>query len=1146
MMRLKAKTTKTKIKHSIRAISPVISVLMIIAIAVASSLVAYAWMMGYIGRTANTAGKNIQVKNVSIDPADNHHLLVYVQNVGQSAVTLDSVYVYDIKMGFSSVPVDKKLNKGDKATLTITLDHIINFGEKVKVKVVTTDGTFTEITDYVQFGGGGGVPVTQYTITVTQTGNGNIAPGTSSYAAGSTPSFTITPSSGYHILSITANGNPVTVTTPAGQSYQFPAVTAAGTLTATYAINTFTITVTQIANGNINPGTTAVIYGDTPTFSITPDTGYHIVSITANGNPVSVTNPAGQNYQFPPVTADGSLTATFGSGQLLVTFTASGLDSDTGSNTILKVGTTTYTWNTLPSNLRVDSGTTFIWENLIAINGGEQFALTAGSSGTVSASGTISATYQKQYLVTFDRSGLSSDATGTVATIAGIAKVYGDFPVNVWVDASTGSVTYAFTRTVTSSVTGKQFLKTSTDNSPVTGLSGPIVVTGTYTTQNKVTLSYSVIGGGSGYSAPTFTANSKGVSTPQTLTTTPTDYWFDAGASWTITNPLGGSSGTERWSTTQLVNGTVSISTIAFVYYHQYSLSVTASPGGAVGGTFQVTYTQFGTQHTNEQHATTWNSWADASVTPTVTVSSPQSPYGSYTFSSYTNNPATVSSPQTITLVYLPPPTVSEVVTITPANGYSSSTSVTVSGAGASVTSVPMDGQPHTFTANPSSVITFTVPADGSNTRYRFNNAGSASTTWSYTTASSGTDTKPNKVYYQVSNTFSVAFNGVNPGNGDSVALTGTYVGAASTVATLNSGNSWSASAWSDYNVAATFPTSTTNSSSNERWSIGSTYSTSALTAGGNTYSPSTNYYHQYSLSVTASPSGALGGTFQVTYYQFSSHYTNEAHNTGTTGWSSWADANSSQTATISSPQNPVGSYTFSSYSPSQSVTMNQAQRITLVYAPPPLALDGSNSAHTSSNSVSVTLTTTHSPDVIYVVVGADQGTINTPTASGLTFTKRTEADGTNARVATFYAIATSPLSSKSITVRDSSSSNLEIVVFGISGANTVTPFDSNANALKTNTGSGTSASVTGVSTSNANDFIIGALAARTDSSASQGSGFTLITQNAWKNNQNNLVLDTASEYKIVSSTQSGLTVPITVGASTTWAMIADAIVQAS
>jgi uncharacterized protein (UPF0335 family) len=94
--------------------------------------------------------------------------------------------------------------------------------------------------------------------------------------------------------------------------------TAAGTYktsTATEQLSvnavTYQITVTQNAHGTIVPGTSTADFGDNPTFTITPDAGYHIVSITANGVAVTVTTPSGQSYQFSGVSTNGSLTATF-------------------------------------------------------------------------------------------------------------------------------------------------------------------------------------------------------------------------------------------------------------------------------------------------------------------------------------------------------------------------------------------------------------------------------------------------------------------------------------------------------------------------------------------------------------------------------------------------------------------------------------------------------------------------------------------------------------------------------------------------------------------------------------------------------------------------------------------------------------------
>ena len=93
--------------------------------------------------------------------------------------------------------------------------------------------------------------------------------------------------------------------------------------------------------------------------------------------------------------------------------------------------------------------------------------------------------------------------------------------------------------------------------------------------------------------------------------------------------------------------------TEAASWIHQYQVTVRTIPSGAIGGTFLVTYTMSGTTHTNEQHTTPWTQWIDASKT--VTLSSPQSSFSGYTFGSYTSNPVTVNSAQTISLMYYGP-----------------------------------------------------------------------------------------------------------------------------------------------------------------------------------------------------------------------------------------------------------------------------------------------------------------------------------------------------------------------------------------------------------------------------------------------------------------------------------------------------------
>ena len=181
---------------------------------------------------------------------------------------------------------------------------------------------------------------------------------------------------------------------------------------------------------------------------------------------------------------------------------------------------------------------------------------------------------------------------------------------------------------------------------------------------------------------------------------------------------------------------------------------------------------------------------------------------------------------------------VTEKVTITPAGGYSSSASVTVSGAGASVSSIPMDGALHTFTANPSSTITFTVPTDGSNSRYRFNNAGSASTTWSYTTGASG-DTQSNTVYYQYEQTLSYSL--LNGGSPTAPTATGKSVSIAYSPSLTTTATGY----WFDY--SSTSITFSTPTGTNEQWvpnpaSISATSANTQVVSMYNQYKQTLSY----------------------------------------------------------------------------------------------------------------------------------------------------------------------------------------------------------------------------------------------------------------------------------------------------------------
>ncbi|HLE74422.1 MAG TPA: archaellin/type IV pilin N-terminal domain-containing protein [Candidatus Bathyarchaeia archaeon] len=125
-----------KLRRNVKAISPVISVLLMIAVAVAAALVTYAWVMGYLGFTTTKVGKAIVIQSVSVDGN------IYVQNVGESVVVLSGSYVDGLAVG--TLPADPELSVGETGTITVSG---ANYAESTHTfKVTTEDGTFAEIT----------------------------------------------------------------------------------------------------------------------------------------------------------------------------------------------------------------------------------------------------------------------------------------------------------------------------------------------------------------------------------------------------------------------------------------------------------------------------------------------------------------------------------------------------------------------------------------------------------------------------------------------------------------------------------------------------------------------------------------------------------------------------------------------------------------------------------------------------------------------------------------------------------------------------------------------------------------------------------------------------------------------------------------
>ena len=280
------------------------------------------------------------------------------------------------------------------------------------------------------------------------------------------------------------------------------------------------------------------------------------------------------------------------------------------------------------------------WSVSTSLPGGsstERWA-TGQTNGIVDSSLTQTIMFYHQYLATF---GYRVSGGGTGYTAPSVqASAFGS-PVSVkgntsvWADAGGA---FAYPAALPGSSSSERW---ATQNVAGT-IAGSAPVTVQYFLQYGVTLSYSVIGGGSP-GTPSVSGTQFGKAFSSALTSSST-YFVDPGSAWSVTAQLPNSNSQERWATTQGANGTASAPvSLVLSYHHQYSLDVTANP--TAGGT------------TSQS-----GGWADAGSTLQLSQVTSQgwkfvgwtgSGSGSYTGSSNSTN-IVVGAPITETAVYYP------------------------------------------------------------------------------------------------------------------------------------------------------------------------------------------------------------------------------------------------------------------------------------------------------------------------------------------------------------------------------------------------------------------------------------------------------------------------------------------------------------
>lgn len=151
-----------------------------------------------------------------------------------------------------------------------------------------------------------------YTVTVTDQpsyyiihavagAGGSISPASTNVLVGYKGTFTLTPATGYRIKNVTGCSG-----TLVGHTYTTANIEAACSVSATFEPIPYVITAVAGTGGSISPASSSVMPGNKGTFTVTPDTGYQIKSVTGCSGTFS-----GHTYTTAAVTAACSVSATF-------------------------------------------------------------------------------------------------------------------------------------------------------------------------------------------------------------------------------------------------------------------------------------------------------------------------------------------------------------------------------------------------------------------------------------------------------------------------------------------------------------------------------------------------------------------------------------------------------------------------------------------------------------------------------------------------------------------------------------------------------------------------------------------------------------------------------------------------------------------
>ena len=271
-------------------------------------------------------------------------------------------------------------------------------------------------TSPVVTGGGGFYIISSCKITASCNEGGTITPnGVANVKKYSDQKYTIKANEGYFIQSVKIDN----VDKGKLESYTFERVTTNHTIAVTFAPKELAISASAGAGGSISPnGTVKVKYGEDKTFTITPNTGYEIKSVTVDGTNKGKVS----SFTFNDVKEAHSISATFVKKQFNITASAGtgGSISPNGTSTVSYGDSKTFTI-TPAQGYKIKS---------VVVDGVNKGVLTTYTFSNVKGAHSISVTFEPSGKVDIGRPDVTDGDGGKVnggSDGDGIKSGYGIF-----------------------------------------------------------------------------------------------------------------------------------------------------------------------------------------------------------------------------------------------------------------------------------------------------------------------------------------------------------------------------------------------------------------------------------------------------------------------------------------------------------------------------------------------------------------------------------------------------------------------------------------------------------------------------------------------------------------------------------------------